>query len=136
MIKVAVGIIVRENKVLLCQRKKSSPYGLQWEFPGGKVEKGETIEACLRRELHEELGITAEVGGLFHQQFCEYPDAGQFDVFYYFVPKFKGEIKNRCFESYGWVSVYDLQQFDILEGNREAVQKLVELYVQIGSNTN
>lgn len=58
-IDVAVGILMRENgDVLLGQRPEGKPYSGYWEFPGGKVEKGESIEAALKREFIEELGVT------------------------------------------------------------------------------
>jgi 8-oxo-dGTP diphosphatase len=58
-IDVAVGILMRENgEVLLGKRLMSKPYPGYWEFPGGKVEPGESIEAALRREFFEELGVT------------------------------------------------------------------------------
>ena len=131
MTKVAVGIIIKNNpdshrkNVLLCQRKKSARYGLKWEFPGGKVEEGETIESCLRREIHEELGIDAVIGELYHRQHYVYPDSGTFDVFYHNVPAFSGTIINRVFESYAWVPILKLAEYDILEGNKKVVSKLL-----------
>jgi 8-oxo-dGTP diphosphatase len=125
MTKVAVGIIVNNGKVLLCQRKKSDHYGLKWEFPGGKFEPGESAEQCLRRELAEELGIQATVGLLYHQQHAVYADSGTFDVFYYSVPSFQGTLVNHAFEMFVWVSVRDLPLYDILEGNRDVINKLL-----------
>jgi 8-oxo-dGTP diphosphatase len=126
MIKVAVGIIIDDGKVLLCQRKKSAPYGLKWEFPGGKVEDGEPVEECLRRELAEELGISAVIGQLYHRQHYLYPDSGTFDVFYYHVESFSGAIQNHVFESFEWVPVQSLTSYDILEGSRDVVNKLMQ----------
>jgi 8-oxo-dGTP diphosphatase len=65
MVCVAVGIVVRDNRVLICQRRKNSRYGLKWEFPGGKVKPRETPQECLVRELREELNINAEIERLF-----------------------------------------------------------------------
>ncbi len=62
MITVAAGILTQGGRVLICQRKRSGAFPLQWEFPGGKVESGEDVQTCLRRELHEELAIEADVG--------------------------------------------------------------------------
>src|SRR4051794_33325887 len=57
--EVAVGILIREDDALLLStRPEGKPYPGYWEFPGGKIEAGETVEQALRRELHEELGIT------------------------------------------------------------------------------
>jgi 8-oxo-dGTP diphosphatase len=126
MIKVAVGIIMNGSRVLLCQRKKSARYGLKWEFPGGKVEDGELVEEGLRRELTEELGISAVIGPLYHRQHYVYPDSGTFDVFYYDVKSFSGIIQNHVFETYEWVPVQSLISYDILEGNRDIVTKLMQ----------
>jgi 8-oxo-dGTP diphosphatase len=132
MISVAVGIIMKQSpdshRVLLCQRKASARYGLKWEFPGGKLENGESSEECLRRELREELGIEATVGELFHQQHAEYPDSGSFDVFYYVISGYTGEMRNNVFETISWVPVEQLSQFDILEGNRDVIQKLLTIH--------
>lgn len=139
MIKVAVGIIVRNStpqqtvQVLLCQRKKSSRYGLKWEFPGGKVEEGESIEDCLRRELREELNILADVGPLFHRQDYVYPDSGTFDVYYHLVPSFSGQLLNRVFESFAWAGISKLHEYDVLEGNKDVVAKLMREHENIPS---
>jgi 8-oxo-dGTP diphosphatase len=132
MIKVAVGIILQNGaasgsgRVLLCQRTQTARYALKWEFPGGKLENNEPLEECLRRELREELGIAAEVGTLFHHQHFVYPDSGSFDVFYYFVKSFTGEIVNKVFARWQWVPLTELHQYDILEGNRDVIRRLAE----------
>ena len=62
MIRVAAGIVVRDGKVMLCQRKATDALALKWEFPGGKLEAGETFGQALERELYEELGIRTHSG--------------------------------------------------------------------------
>jgi mutator protein MutT len=135
MVKVAVGIIIQNglaapdfSQVLMCQRKPTAPYPLKWEFPGGKFENGETAEECLLRELKEELDIVAEVGGLYHREHYMYPDSGTFDVHYHLVPSFSGVLVNRAFTRIRWVPVADLPKFDILEGNRAVIQKLLSAH--------
>ena len=57
MLQVTCAIIRHENKILICQRSAAMKLPLKWEFPGGKIEAGESREACFQREIHEELGI-------------------------------------------------------------------------------
>lgn len=63
-VEVTVGIIERNGKILITQRPEGKAYAGKWEFPGEKLEKGETPELCMIREIKEELGITVEPGGL------------------------------------------------------------------------
>lgn len=134
---VAVGILLRNGSVLACQRRKTAKYGLKWEFPGGKLEPGETPERALERELQEELAIEATIGEeLFRQEWIytegtdnPYRD-GAFRVFYFLVRQFNGEIENRAFEQVRWVAPRHLLSLDILEGNRDAVHRLIKYYDQ------
>ncbi len=71
---VAAALAIEQGKLLVTQRKKGSPYGLLWEFPGGKVEEGEDPRGALQRELKEELDAEVEVGRLFDAVFRFYPD--------------------------------------------------------------
>ncbi|HEX9615091.1 MAG TPA: NUDIX domain-containing protein, partial [Bacteroidota bacterium] len=57
MTRVAVGILKKDGTILVCQRRRGSRYELKWEFPGGKMEPGESVEDCLQRELTEELSL-------------------------------------------------------------------------------
>lgn len=128
MTEVAVGVIRRGDSVLLCRRKENIPYPLKWEFPGGKIEGGESAEDCLRREVFEELAITTTVGHeLYHQQYV-YPDSGSFDVRYFSIQEFEGIIENRAFSEIRWVAIADLQIYDVLEGNREVIRRIIETH--------
>src|ERR1700744_448505 len=60
--EVAAGILERDGRILICRRRPDQAHALKWEFPGGKVEPGESPAQALIRELHEELGIQAETG--------------------------------------------------------------------------
>ncbi len=128
MIQVAVGILLNDGAVLLCQRKADARYGLKWEFPGGKLEPGESPQHCLVRELYEELSIHATVGPLLHRNHAIYPDSGSFDVFYFQITSYTGAIVNRVFESFTWVPLRNLTSFDILEGNRDIVDLLISTH--------
>lgn len=71
---VTAALIFREGRLLITQRRAGDHLGGLWEFPGGKIEPGETPEAGLRRELEEELGITVTVGERFAEIAHDYPD--------------------------------------------------------------
>ena len=71
---VTAGVVVRDNRVLVVQRKPTSRRGLLWEFPGGKIEEGEDPRSCLKRELNEELGIEVDVGNRFEIVYHTYED--------------------------------------------------------------
>ncbi|MBL7998773.1 MAG: NUDIX domain-containing protein, partial [Candidatus Kapabacteria bacterium] len=72
-------------EVLLCRRKKDDRYGLMWEFPGGKVEEGETAFEAVERECTEELGIMILDAHLVRHESADYADGGSFRVEFYVV---------------------------------------------------
>lgn len=74
MTDVVAALIWAGDRFLICQRPAHKARGLLWEFVGGKVEPGETLEAALVRECREELDIQVDVGSLFTQVIHEYPD--------------------------------------------------------------
>lgn len=124
MTRVAVGVIQKNRTILVCQRKKGSRYGLKWEFPGGKVEPGETLVECLQRELREELSIEIEGIKKIEFQTAHYDDGGTFEVAYCFVSTFHGDPTNNVFEQIRWVTLEELRVLDILEGNRTFIRQL------------
>jgi 8-oxo-dGTP diphosphatase len=131
MKEVAVGILRARGNVLACQRKRDAVYPLKWEFPGGKIEHGESSSIALHRELREELGIEAVIGREFHRQEWVYPGSatasgdGAFRVYYHEVESFKGMPVNLAFEQIRWVGVNELLMLDMLDGNREAIEMLL-----------
>jgi len=122
-ILVTAGIVIDGDRVLICQRHHSDPYGMQWEFPGGKVEEGEELRASLRRELAEELAIQAEIDEEVFRLHHQYPDRAV-DVVFFAVRKFRGTIRNQVFEAIAWVERSRLSQFNFLEADRELVRRL------------
>ncbi len=70
---VTAGLILKDGKLLVTQRREDSPHGLLWEFPGGKMEEGEGPKEALQRELREELGIEVKVKRIFEVVFCKDP---------------------------------------------------------------
>jgi len=126
MTEVAVGILRKNGKILICQRKKGGRYELKWEFPGGKLENGETTEQCLRRELREELTIEIHSIERIQIQVAYYDDGGMFNVAYCFLSGFEGEPQNIVFEQIRWVTVDELKQMDLLDGNKPFAAHLAQ----------
>lgn len=124
-ILVTAGIILRGNEVLICQRHRSDPYGMQWEFPGGKVKDSEGLEASLRRELREELDIEAAIGEEVYRLRHRYPDR-YVEVIFFRVDSYQGEVSNRVFESIEWAPRKQLAGYNFLEADRELVGRLAE----------
>ncbi|HEV3276838.1 MAG TPA: (deoxy)nucleoside triphosphate pyrophosphohydrolase [Terriglobia bacterium] len=122
-IAVAAGILVRDGDILICQRHHTDSYGLQWEFPGGKMRPGETPEQGLRRELEEELAVDASVGPEVFRLRHRYPDR-YVQVIFFRVDSFRGEVKNRVFESVVWAPRSTLGSYDFLEADRELVRRI------------
>jgi 8-oxo-dGTP diphosphatase len=137
---VAVGILLRDGCVLACQRKKTVRYPLKWEFPGGKIETGETAQQALVRELKEELDIDARPNGTLLTHDWIYPEVsphqetdGAFRVTYFLVHDYTGQPVNRTFEEIRWVTPEELQTMDVLAGNHEAIDLLVRRKREDGS---
>jgi 8-oxo-dGTP diphosphatase len=119
MIVVVAAVIEREDRRLLIgQRRKGDSSPLKWEFPGGKVQNGESPEAALSRELREELGVTltkcAEIGRV-HHRYANIPD--QLEIRFYAAAFAEPQISPLCFEQIAWVLPRDLGQYDFLAAN-------------------
>lgn len=132
-VRVAVGIIPKKNKILLCQRKASDRYGLKWEFPGGKAFEYEQIEETLCRELNEELGIAIRALHAVHSSVNKYDDGGEFTVTYFIVDEYSGHITNHAFHNLAWVTKEELTKYDVLEGNKEIVGMIADGTIDLGT---
>jgi 8-oxo-dGTP diphosphatase len=122
-ILVTAGIIRSDDRVLICQRHHSDAYGLQWEFPGGKVEEGEELKSSLRRELAEELAIQAEVGPEVFRLCHLYPDRFV-EVVFFEIARYQGEVRNQVFEAIEWAPRSRLLEYNFLEADRELVRRI------------
>ena len=120
MIHVAVGLLLRSDKVLIALRSKQSHQGGLWEFPGGKVEEGESVEAALSRELKEELGIDIHSASSVMQISHDYNDKKVLlDV--WSVTDFSGEPCGAEGQPVKWVSQALLQDYKFPEANKPIV---------------
>jgi len=124
MKRVVAGLIVKDGKLLVCQRTRHQTMPLKWEFPGGKIEEGEQPRAALRRELEEELGILATVGDEVRRIQHEYPNGGMVELRFFIVRDYQKEIENRIFRDIQWAEPRTLAVFDFLEADLTLVKEL------------
>jgi len=128
-VHVAVGVIIREHQFFMTKRLEHAHQGGKWEFPGGKVEQGETAASALHRELKEEVAIDVlaclpliEIGH----------DYGDKEVLLdvYLVDNFDGEPAAQEGQKEGWFSLAQLHQLDLPAANQGILAKLDVLYAQ------
>lgn len=122
--QVAAALILRGEQVLICQRRPDQPMALKWEFPGGKIEPGESAEEALRRELEEELGIDAWPGERVIRVRHTYRNGGAVDLQFFAVHEFTGELTNRIFHDVKWCNLRDLPSYDFLAADRNLIRDL------------
>jgi 8-oxo-dGTP diphosphatase len=102
LVQVAVGVLVREDgSFLLTSRPEGKAYAGYWEFPGGKLELGETVEQALRRELQEEIGITIDNCALWKIERIDYPHA-MVELNFCKVTQWTGELQMLESQSHAW----------------------------------
>jgi len=99
---------------------------LKWEFPGGKIEAGESPQQALARELHEELGIQAVIGPAIIRIRHNYRHGGAVDLQFFAVREFTGEIQNQIFNEVRWVKLTDLPDYDFLAADLGLVRDLAQ----------
>lgn len=125
VIRVSVGIVTRGAQLLICQRRATDLHPSQWEFPGGKAHDSEDDAVCLRRELREELQISATIGEVLDRTTHSYPNGRTVALTFLHVPAYSGEIVNTQFQELMWVKLEELSSYDFLEGDRNFVVDLM-----------
>lgn len=121
---VAAALILRDGEVLIGQRRPDQPMASLWEFPGGKIEAGESAEQALERELSEELGIRATIGPPITHIRHNYRHGGAVDLQFFSVREFSGEIANQIYQQVKWVRLEDLPTYDFLAADRGLIKDL------------
>lgn len=115
-IQVAVGVIERDEQVLIAQRLDGRHCAGLWEFPGGKLEAGECAKTALRRELHEELGIDVQACDFLLSHHHTYPTR-HVELLFYRVTAFSGEPQGREGQPVRWVTKDTLQHYEFPPAN-------------------
>lgn len=125
MTTVVAAIIQRHGRILIGQRKDLGHHPLKWEFPGGKVEPGETPDAALIRELQEELGIHARIDRELMRYEYQYPGRSRLLLIFYRVLDFDGEPRSLDFDQIRWEQPELLRNYDFLEGDTQFLAEQV-----------
>jgi 8-oxo-dGTP diphosphatase len=125
-IRVVAALLQREDgKVLITQRRPQAFMPLKWEFPGGKVEPGESDQQALARELKEELDIQVEVGQHFMGLKHSYPDF-EVDFQVYSCSIISGDLRKIAVNDYRWVAVSQLETFEFPPADQPTVEQLLK----------
>ncbi len=121
---VSAGIIYRDGRVLVGQRREIDRHPLKWEFPGGKVELCESPQKALVRELREELQIDARIGAELARYQYEYPSGNQVRLLFFAVQNYVGEPRGCVFKQICWAAPCKLELLDFLAADIAFVRRL------------
>ena len=120
---VTAAVIRKEDTILIAQRYVKTDHSLKWEFPGGKLECGETPEQCLAREIKEELNLKVEVADIFKVVYHEYPGK-KILLLCYLCNDLGGHPKALDCQDFKWINMDTLDQFDFVEADLPIVEKI------------
>ncbi len=126
MIKVVCGVIYKADKIFICRRKQNKTLGGYWEFPGGKVEQGETNEICLQRELQEELGMKVEVGNYITTVQYDYKTF-KIELIAYKCSFIEATLDLVDHDKYEWLEVKDLNKYKLAPADVPIVERLEDV---------
>ena len=121
---VSAAVIYRSGQLLLAQRRNIDAHPLKWEFPGGKVDFGESPQQALIRELREELRIDALISAELARYYYEYAGGRRVQLIFFAVHEFLGQPTNCIFNQVRWVRLGDMETLDFLEGDLSFVRRL------------
>ena len=122
-VRVAAALLVREGRFLICRRPAHKARGGLWEFPGGKLEPGESAAQCLIRECREELAIEVTPGPVYMELTHAYPDL-TVELILLQVDEFAGEPRLLEHSELRWIGVEEMEDFDFCPADREILEKL------------
>ena len=124
-IKVVAGLILQNNKLLICQRPNFKDHPLKWEFPGGKIKNDETNEEALIREINEELSINIiNYEELISYNFNYKNLNKKVFIYFYLVNNFSGKVLNNFHKELKWIEIKDIREYDFLEGDLKIIDHI------------
>ena len=121
-IKVVAGLILQNDKLLICQRPKFKEHPLKWEFPGGKIKNDESNKEALIREMNEELSINIiNCEELISYNFNYKELNKKVFIYFYLVNNFNGKVLNNFHKELKWIEIKDIREYDFLEGDLKII---------------
>lgn len=123
-IRVVAAVLERDGRYLITQRRAAAVLPLLWEFPGGRVEEGETDQQALKRELVHRLGVEIEVGKLI--SFVSHPyEHYVVDLFLYECALVTEDLQPRAVHAFGWVASSDFDRYPFTPADEASMNKLL-----------
>ncbi len=123
MKQVTAAIILKDNKVLIAQRAPDDKLANKWEFPGGKIEPGETPQECLKREIREELDVDTQVLDFFAESIYMYTN-GTIKLMAFWCEWISGDFTLKLHSHIAWVNRQELDLYDFAPADIPLVEKL------------
>ncbi len=120
---VTAAIMLKDDKVFIAQRRAGDRLAFKWEFPGGKLESGETPEECLHREMKEEFGIEVSVGKFFAESIYTYRH-GTIRLVAYLTDWRSGDLQPTDHRDCRWVTIEDLASYELAPADTPLAEKL------------
>ena len=125
IVEVTAAILKKEDKILIAQRKEGDNLAGKWEFPGGKIEEGESPEVCLQRELQEEFGIQTRIGDFICESEYQYPHIHirllAYQAFY-----ISGDFELHDHAAIEWITLQEMNNYDFAPADIPIVEVLVK----------
>lgn len=128
MKEVTAAIILKENRVLIAQRAPEDKLAGKWEFPGGKLEQGETLQECLKREIKEELDVEVEVLNLFGESIYTY-ESGKIKLIAFWCKWLSGEFTLKVHSRLVWAKRDELDLYNFAPADIPLMEKLKTVMV-------
>ncbi|MED5121607.1 8-oxo-dGTP diphosphatase MutT [Priestia megaterium] len=122
------AIIKEKDQILIAQRNSKDPLAGKWEFPGGKLETGETAEECLVREIREELQVEVEIGSFYDDNVYGFKDQA-IHLLFYWAEIMNGEVTPVVHDDVKWITIKELARFDFAPADIPIVKRLQREYI-------
>ena len=123
-IRVVAALVERDGRYLITQRRETAVLALLWDFPGGRVEDGETDEAALAREVMERLGVSVQVGQLI--SFVNHPyEKYAVDLYLYECALQSDALSCRAVKDYAWVTSEEMEKYSFTPVDEASMSKLL-----------